>query len=277
MKLARRLTLAALAAMLVLPASAGAKLEFNLPSQIFKVFDESGKSDVDPQRCVAIVFIEFPKIKRAVGYRITWKDSRTGELEDLVAPPFDTIGRGFITRFPPPKGFARFFLGAYSTGEGCAAADAMTENAKIVESKVSLDKPFQKRFKKVDKPPWRCTFKPGDRTVKLGRRGDGRKIIVRRQGEVTTIDKGSVQPVNLNTNRYAGSGTIVKTGPKAIVKIGALDGSSVLVGPNMTVRITDTGLEVVEQPRHVRPWRVPHKPGQDYKVRTCSAVSAVRG
>src|SRR5262245_23050109 len=201
MPLVRRVALVAVfAAMLALPASAGAKLEFNLPAQIFKVFDESGKSAADPQRCDAIVFIEFPKIKHAVGYRITWRDSRTGELEDLVAPPFDTIGRGFITRFPAPRGFARFFLGAYSTPDGCAAADVATENAKIVESKVSLDKAFERRFKRILKPPWKRAYKPGERTVKLTPRGDGRKIIVRRLGRVTTIEEGTNQPVAVHTN-----------------------------------------------------------------------------
>jgi hypothetical protein len=266
---------AALAIMAAFPGSAAAKLEFNLPSQIFKVFDESGKSDVDPHRCDAIVFIEFPKIKHAVGYRITWKNSRTGDLEDLVAPPFDTIGRGFITRFPPPKGFARFFLGAYSTGEGCPAADAMTENAKIVESKVSLDRAFEKRFKRILRPPWKRAYRPGERTVKLTPRGDGRKVIVRRLGQVTTTDEGSNQPINLFTNRYGTSGTIVKTGDNSVVQIGALSGNSVLVGPNMTVRVTDRGIDILEAPRHIRPWRVSRN--SEYKVRTDTAVLSARG
>jgi hypothetical protein len=258
-----------------LPASAAAKLEFNLPAQIFKVFDESGRSDVDPERCQAIVFVEFPKIKHAVGYRIVVRRTDLNTLEDYVAPPFDDIGRGFITRFPPPNGFARFFIGAYSTPDGCSTADAETEVAKIASAKVSLDKKFQKRFKKAEKPPLKCAYKPGERTVDLGPRG-GRKIIVRRRGTVTTTEKGTRQPTNLATNRYAVSGTIVKTGPGSIVRIAALNGSGVLVGPNTTVRITDKGLEVLEQPKVFKPWKL-DTPGQDYKVRTCSAVLSARG
>jgi hypothetical protein len=60
------------------------------------------------------------------------------------------------------------------------------------------------------------------------------------------------------------------------VTIGALDGSSVLVGPNTTVRLTNYGFEVLEAPKHFRQWTL-HKPGQDYKVRTCSAVLSSRG
>jgi hypothetical protein len=101
-------------------------------------------------------------------------------------------------------------------------------------------------------------------------------VIVRRQGHVTTTEKGSRQPVNVATNTYAVSGTLIKTGPNSVVSIGSLDGTSVLVGPNTTVRITDTGLAVVEAPRHSRPWEL-KRPGSDYKVRTCTVVISSRG
>ena len=76
MALARRcaFVVVVLGLLVALPASASAKLEFNLPSQIFKVFDESARTELDPERCDAIVFIEFPIIKHATqngGYRIT--------------------------------------------------------------------------------------------------------------------------------------------------------------------------------------------------------------
>jgi hypothetical protein len=275
MRAARWLALIVLfAATAALPAWAGTKLEFNLPAQIFKVFDKSGVTDVDKNRCEAVVFVEFPKIKNAVSYRIVTKDSRTGDVEDYVAPPFDTYGRGFIAKFPPPDGFGRFFVGAYSTGEGCASADANTESTKIVEAKVSLNKAFEKRFKRILRPPWKRAYAPGERIVKLTPQS-GRKVIVRRLGEVTSIDKGTNQPITVFTNRYATSGTIIKTGPNSVVQIGALDGNSVLVGPNMTVRIIDQGIEIVAAPRHIRPWHVdPH--GQ-YQVRTDNAVLSARG
>ncbi|HEX7300279.1 MAG TPA: hypothetical protein VF257_14880 [Solirubrobacteraceae bacterium] len=275
MKRARWIALAvALAGTVALPSSAAAKLAFNLPAQIFKVFDTSAKTGVDKNRCEAVVFVEFPKIAHAVGYRIVVKDTGNGSLDDYVAPPFDTYGRGFIAKFPPPDPFARFFVGAYSTGEGCAAADANTESRQIVEAKVSLDKPFEKRFKRILKPPWKRAYKPGERTVKLSPRGR-RKVIVRRLGEVTTIDKGTNQPINVFTNRYATSGAIVKTGANSVVQIGSLDGNSVLVGPHMTVRITNDGIEILEAPRHVRPWRVTSH--DDYKVQTDNAVLSSRG
>ena len=275
MKPARWLALVvAFAVMAALPASAGAELGFNLPAQIIKVFDKSGVTDVDKNRCEAVVFVEFPKIKHAVSYRIVVKDSRTGDVDDYVAPPFDTYGRGFIAKFPPPDNFGRFFVEAYSTGEGCAAADANTENRQIVEAKVSLSKAFEKRFKRILRPPWKRAYAPGERIVRLTPKG-GRKIVVRRLGQVTSFDKGSKQPVNVSINRYATSGAIVKTGPNSVVQIGALDGNSVLVGPNMTVRIIDQGIEILEAPRHIRPWKV--DPNGQYKVQTDSAVLSSRG
>jgi hypothetical protein len=277
MRLARWLCIAAVpAALVALPSTAAAKLEFNLPAQIFKVFDESGRTDADPERCAVSVFVEFPKIRHAKGYRIVVFRSDLNDREDFVAPPFDLYGRGFILRYPAPRGFARFFIGAYSTGDGCAVADATTEVAEIESAKVSLDRYFQKRFRRTQKPPLTCSYEPGERTVRLGRRGDGRKVIVRRQGQVTITQKGSKQPVNVATNTYALSGTIVKTGRNSVVSIGSLDGPSVLVAPNTTVRITDAGLEVVEAPRHPRPWEL-NRAGDDYKVRTDCAVLSSRG
>jgi hypothetical protein len=217
------------------------------------------------------VFVEFPKIKNAVSYRIVVRDNRPGDLDDHVAPHSMPAG-GFIAKFPPPDNFGRFFVGAYGTGEGCASADATTENAKIVEAKVSLNKSFEKRFKRILRPPWKRAYAPGERTVKLTPQG-GRKAIVRRLGEVSTVDKGSNQPTNVFTNTYATSGTIVKTGAKPVVQIGALGGNSVLVGLNMTVRITDQGIDILEVPTHIRPWRVTSH--GDY-VRTNSAVIAAR-
>jgi hypothetical protein len=268
---------AALAITLALPASAGAKLEFNLPAQIVKELDDSGATANDPGRCAASAFVEFPKIKHAVSYRVVVKRrAYNGQLFDYVAPPFDTWGRGFIARYPPPKGFARFFVFAASGGDGCPAVDARTEGeAEIVSAKVSLDKPFQKRFHKVDKKPWKCAYAPGERTVVLDRGGDPRLIVVRKQGHVTTTDKGSQDPLNLMTNRYASAGTIVKTGHNSFVKIGGFGGGSALVGPDTTVRLTDKGFEILEQPRHPR-FKVEHKPGEQ-KVRTCSAVISARG
>jgi hypothetical protein len=275
MALARRLAVVAVFVVaLALPASAAAKLEFNLPAQIFKVFSKEGRSAVDPYRCEAVVFVEFPKIRHAKSYRITVDVA--GELEDFVAPPFDEFGRGFIQRYPAPKGFARFFIGAYSTPDDCPAADARTENSKIVEAKVSLDKAFEKRFKREQKPPFKCAYKPGRKTVRLKRGGDPRFIVVRRQGHVTTTEKGSNQPVNVMTNTYSEKGTIIKTGADSVVAIGALDGNSVLVGPNTTVRLTKNGFEVLEAPKHFRPWKL-HKRGRDYEVRTDCAVLSARG
>jgi len=279
MALARRLALAAVPAlMLALPATAGAKLEFNLPAQIYKEFDTSKATENDKGRCEAIVFVEFPKIKRAVGYRIVVRrtDLAGEPLEDFVAPPFDTDGRGFITRFPAPRGFARFFVGAYSSPDGCADADARTEGPKIDEAKVSLDKRFERRFRRIEDPPYKCARERGERTVKLGRSGDPRLIVVRRQGTVTSTEKGSNQPINVMTNRYAVPGTTIKTKRNSVVSIGNLNGHSVLVGPDMTVRLTREGFEVLEAPRYTKPWTIKDRP--PYRVRTgCGGAVAARG
>jgi hypothetical protein len=282
MSLARRLALALVPVlMLALPATAGAKLEFNLPAQIYKEFDTSKATENDKGRCEAIVFVEFPKIKHAVdpgGYRVVVRrnDLEGQPLVDWVMPPFDEYGRGFTARFPPPKGFARIFVGAYSTPNGCADADAETEGPKIVEAKVSLDKRFEKRFREIEDPPYVCALEPGERTLKLGRGGDPRMVVVRRQGTVTTIEKGSNQPVNVMTNRYAVPGTIVKTKKGSVVSIGNLDGHSVLIGPDMTVRLTREGLEVLEAPRYKKPWTIKDRP--PYRVRTgCGGAVAARG
>ena len=276
----RRLPLVAVAAVLMgaaLPAAAQAKLEFNLPAQIYTHLDTSAASANDKERCDAVLFVEFHLIPRAVSYRIVVEyPAQPGRRDEFIAPPYETTG--FTAKFPPPAGFARFNVGAYSTGAGCPAAIAETNGkVKIVSARVSLDKPFERRFKKVDKPPWICGYLPGSRSVKLAKYfGDSRKIIVRKRGTITTTEEDSNQPVNLHTNRYAETGTIIKTGPDSIVKIGALNGSSALVGPNTWVRITDSGFDVIKQPK--RPgFHVPDRPGQDYKVRTCSSVTSARG
>jgi hypothetical protein len=73
------------------------------------------------------------------------------------------------------------------------------------------------------------------------------------------------------TNTYAEKGTIIKTEADSVVTIGALDGNSVLVRPNTTVRLTNYGFEVLEAPTHLRPGKL-DQPGRDDKVPTCSAV-----
>jgi hypothetical protein len=279
MALVRRLALAAVPVLvLALPATAGAKLEFNLPAQIYKEFDTSKATENDKGRCEAIVFVEFPKIKHAVGYRIVVRrtDLEGQPLVDYVAPPFETDGRGFTARFPPPRGFARFFVGAYSSPNGCADADARTEGPKIEEAKVSLDKKFERRFREIEDPPYKCALEPGERTLKLGKGGNSRVVVVRRHGTVTTTEKGSNQPINVMTNRYAVPGTVVETSKDSVVSIGSLDGHSVLIGPDMTVRVTREGLEVLEAPRYKTPWTIKDRP--PYRVRTgCGGAVAARG
>lgn len=268
--------IATLGALLTLaaPAAAEAKLEFNLPAQIYLEQDKSAATEVDKNRCEVVIFVEYPKIKHAVSYRIIVK--RTDGLFDFVAPPFET--GGFTKKYPPPKGFGRFFQGAYSTGDGCPAAIATVEGrAVIVSAKVSLDKAFQKRFRDIDDGPWKPVRPKNERVTLTGPLGDPRMIIVRRRGTVTVTPKGSNQPQNEMTNSYAAAGTIVKTGPKGVVKIGSLSGGSVLVGPNTTVQLTRTGFKILERPAHAT-WTVPYTgSGPDPKVRTNSSVLSVRG
>ncbi len=274
---ARRLAfLAALGVAVLAPASAEAKLEFNLPAQVFLQTDQSGRSAADPDRCTVIAFAEFPKITNAKGYEITVRQKSTGRLTRRMAPPFQT--GGFVARYPPPPGFARFYLSFYNTGRGCPDAIAHIDGKwSIASAKVSLSKAFEKRFREVDKGPLMCAYAPGSRTVKLGGGDGGRKIIIRKGGTVTTTEEGSNQPINLSTNRFAAVGTTVTTGPhESVVKIGAAGGQSVLVGPYTTIRLTDEGFDILKQPKHPA-WKVKHRPDSDYKVRTCNAVLSGRG
>ena len=105
--------------------------------------------------------------------------------------------------------------------------------------------------------------------------GDPRYVIVRRQGNVTTVEKGANQPVNVMTNRYATAGTTIKTGRNSVVQIGTLGGGSVLVGPNITVRLTPTGFDILEQSGGG--FTVAHPPGGEYRVRTDCPVLSARG
>ena len=230
-----------------------AELEFNLPAQILLVPDTSLATEVDPGRCQVTVFAEFPKIPHAKGYEIVVRRTDLGNRETrYVAPPFE---RGpWQQRYPPPQGFERFFLGAYSTGEGCAAAYATAEGrAVLVSAKVRLDRRFERRFRDEQKPPYECE----------------------RQGAVTTQDDGSDLRQNLATNRYAPAGTVIRTGRNAVVSIGTLDGESVLVGPGTTVRLTGDGLEVLERPSDPT-WTV-KRSGKRYRVRCRSHVISSRG
>ena len=134
-------------------SAADGNLVFNLPAAVYYEQDESAKSDVDPKRCQVVIFVEYPLITRAVSYEIVIRLPKQKNREmQFVAPPYEKTG--FTARFPPPKGFGRFNVGAYSTGEGCAAALGVTAGSvKIVSAKVSLDKVFEKRFR--EKPPRR--------------------------------------------------------------------------------------------------------------------------
>jgi hypothetical protein len=276
----------AFAAVGAVPSTAAAKLEFNLPSHIIYETDESAQTPVDPKRCEAVGFLEFHKIPHAKGYEVFVKPSNRQRLEFQVpqwGEPYPFTSNPWVARFPPPSHkFARFWIGvAYSTGAGCAQALlAVKDSAKITRSKVSLDRAYQREFRQSTKPPWRSAYPPGSRHVSMKRLygffSDPRFIIVRRQGVVTTTEKGSRQTVNLMNNRYAGPGTIVETGKNSIVKIGVLDGGSVLVAPETKIRLTRDGFDILEQTEGSQ-FRVVHKPGQDYKVRTSSAVLSARG
>ncbi len=269
--------LVAAATLLGVPASAQAKLEFNLPAQVYLQIDDSAKTEADPGRCFVAVFAEFPKIRHAKGYEIVVmrKDLDGTPRRRYTAPPFENTG--FTARYPPPKGFGRFFLLGYGTGQGCAAAIAGVEGkAVIVSAKVSLDKAYEKRFREADEPPYECAAPPGKKTVNLHGGSDTRKLIVRRLGTVTSTEKNSADQINVLTNRYAPTGTVITTGKNSVVKIVALDGQAVHVGPRTRVRLTNSGFEILSQPKHAI-WTVPHTPDEVHKVRTCSVVSAARG
>jgi hypothetical protein len=274
----------ALVALVGAASGAEPKLVFNLPAAIIYVQDKSFASENDKNRCQVATFVEFPKITRAVSYKIIVRLPKQNNREmQFVAPPFETTG--FTARYRPTKDFARFSIGAYSTGEGCAAALGVTAGtAVIVSAKVSLDEAFTQRFRESSKPPYRCVASPDKRSLSLktlfGSLSDPRFVIVRRLGSVTSIDKGSKQPVSVFTNRYATAGTTIKTGPNSVVQIGAVTGGdgggrSVLVGPNTTVRLTNTGFEILESSGGG--FKINRPPGPDYKVQTDCAVLSARG
>lgn len=109
---------------------------------------------------------------------------------------------------------------------------------------------------------------------------DDRKIIVRRQGTVVSYEVGSNQPVTVMTNRYMVAGN-VETKANSIAKIGSLSGGSVLVGPETIIDVAKfdpdaPNSEAILKQGSAR-FRVVHKPGQEYRVRTNSSVLAARG
>ena len=162
-----------------------------------------------------------------------------------------------------------------STGRGCAEADAGTEGPQIAEATVRMDRRYERRFKKVEREPYKCALRPGEPTMRLGPPSD-RWVVVRRQGTVTSTEKDSNQPVNVATNRFAGPGTTIKTGRNSVVSIGSLDGNSVLIAPETTVRLTRTGFEVLDTPRQTS-FKLTRS-GREYKVRTgCGGAVAARG
>lgn len=272
------------ATLVVLAAVTGpawAERTFNLPAQVAFFTDSSAATTMDPERCAVGMFLEFPKVPHAKSYEIVVRfPKQGGRTQQYLAPPFEDSQ--WTRKWPAPSGFARFFLGAYSTPKGCADGLAqMAGNAEIVSARVSLDRVFTKRFKQVDKPPRECAYDEDEKHVKLRGAsslllgGDHRMIIVRHQGVVDSIEKGSNQPVHVLTNRYAGPGTIIKTGPDSIVKIGTLGGEAVLMGPNSTVRLTKGGFTVLKMPKHGI-YRVAKRPDK-FRVRTCNAVLSARG
>lgn len=282
MVLRRVAVLAILLGLMGVAAPARAERTYHLPAQVVFVTYTSGATPTDPQRCAVGMFAEFPKIPHAKSYEIVVRfPEQGGRTQQYLAPPFEDSQ--WTRLWPAPRGFARFFLGAYSTPKGCPDGLAqMAGNAEIVSSRVSLDRVFTKRFKKVDKPPYKCAYDEREKHVKLRGAsglllgGEHRMIVVRRQGVVHSIEKGSNQPVAILTNRYAGPGTIIKTGPDSIVKIGALGGEAVLMGPNTTVRLTKSGFTVLKTPKHGI-YRVAKRPPNKYQVRTCNAVLSARG
>lgn len=143
---------------------------------------------------------------------------------------------------------------------------------------------------------------------------DDRVIVVRREGTIVTFETGSNQPINVMTNRYMTEGR-VRVAPWSTVKIGLLDGGSILIradceeievdvadtarwirsqdswfGPSKFT-VTKTGrvdptppLKWIETPLGDRGWvgRDPTDPRRyinqlPYRVRTNSAVLSVRG
>lgn len=109
---------------------------------------------------------------------------------------------------------------------------------------------------------------------------DDRKIIVRRQGTVVSYEVGSNQPINVMTNRYMVAGN-VETKTNSLAKIGSLSGGSVLIGPDTVIDVAkfdpaNPSSEAILKQGSAR-FRVVHRPGQEYQVRTNSAVLAARG
>ncbi len=109
---------------------------------------------------------------------------------------------------------------------------------------------------------------------------DERKVIVRRQGSVVSYDLNSNQPVNVMTNRYMVAGK-VETKANSIAQVGKLGSGSVLIGPDTVIDVAkfdpdNPSSEAILQQGTAR-FSVVHRPNQDYRVRTNSAVLSARG
>jgi hypothetical protein len=262
-----------LAVLGVAPAAQAAPGEYDLPVHIIvETFPLPGPNDKD--RCLGASSVEFPEIPNAKGYRVITKDVKYGAgTMDQVGPPFPADHRVYgPAHWDAPAHFHRFALSAASTGQGCAQVILGLEKQwQIVSAKVSMNKKFQKRVDEVrDKDvPKVCAITGSDETVRL--KGATKTIIKRSGGEIYVIRERSGVRQRVTTGTVERPGTIVETGKDSWIQI--TNGSdSFVLGPHVKIRVTSSGFDILERPRHPPPppkYWIEHYYYEN-GVRTCS-------
>ena len=139
----------------------------------------------------------------------------------------------------------------------------------------------QKFTKQWNKPFTRC-FAKRDNIIgepPVLKSSDGRLVVMRKRGSVTTRSVGSSQRINLTTNTFVSGPTIIETGTdQGVVKIGGLGGASYLIGPGMRVRVeANKPIEILRHTPGVSFDIIEWRPDSYYKVRTANCVLSARG
>ena len=194
---------------------------------------------------------------------------------DMVGPPFPADHRVYgPAHWDAPAHFHRFALSAASTGQGCAQVILGLEKRwQIVSAKVSMNKKFQKRVDEVrdEDVPKVCAITGNEEHVKL--KGATKTIIKRSGGEIYVIREGSGVRQRVTTGTVERPGTIVETGKDSWIQITDTSGGGTFVlGPHVKIRVTSSGFDILERPRHPPPppkYWIEHYYYEN-SVRTCS-------
>ncbi len=201
----------------------------------------------DPDRCWVYAFARVPHIRLAKGYRVAVDDTSSFNRDAIYnGPPFPDDDFRYGDDWPVPPDFHQFALSGGSTGQGCAQAILMVEGRwVIVSARVSMKQKFSDRYKEPFEECLRRAPKPRRLAEPIVVGKPGEPIGVQRvgkQGKVTvTEDEAVLDWENTVKPEWWGDGEapmLIKTDANAIARVVDGDGRGIIIGPNMTVRIT---------------------------------------